>query len=463
MSELEEKTIMVELGFVNEVVEVSGDSGCIFIKELLDCCNSHNNKFKIFKNSKLFKKFILNSFTKKDLRKYSIEQFEELFLEFGYYSYTKGINKLRRLYKKIILERFRNTKSVRKLFRENFKKVSDGNLCMNPNVTGKFIDKMGISSLLEISLSTTLPFSYLKKYLDVLLSDRFYSNNLVNNKSLKEDFFGTFKKYVDWSVLSSREDFSEKFFEKYIKRCNLVRLIQNPVISEAFIRKHEKYIVNKVGSHKIWMNPNLSETFVNERFEQIYWDFVAKYNKILDENFYMKHEGDFKGEDFIPALLNMASNTTISLDYVMNHANNILIKNRFFDKVSLSEDRYFWEQILKRDKLTVKFLETHLNEISQTDITYNSNIPTEFFLKYPQFQTADFLLFNSSATTEMLYSYVEKMGKATAWSRISSSPLCDEKFIRKYKDNIDWSMVCFNKFRAEKQVDFSKDPLVKYL
>ena len=72
MSELEEKTIMVELGFVNEVVEVSGDSGCIFIKELLDCCNSHNNKFKIFKNSKLFKKFILNSFTKKDLRKYSI-------------------------------------------------------------------------------------------------------------------------------------------------------------------------------------------------------------------------------------------------------------------------------------------------------------------------------------------------------------------------------------------------------
>ena len=463
MSELDEKTIMVELGFVNEMVEVSGDCGCIFIKELLDCCNSHNNKFKIFKHSKLFKKFILNNFEKKDLRKYSIEEFEELFLEFGYYGYEKGIRKLRRLYKKIILERFRNTKSVRKLFKENFKKVSDPNLCTNPNITGKFIDEMGISSLLEISISTTLPFSYIKKYLDVLLADRFYSDNLANNKSLKEDFFGTFKKYVDWSILSSREDFSEKFFEKYIKRCNLIRLIQNPVISEAFIRKHEVYINNKVGSQMIWMNPNLSQTFVNERIEQIYWDFVAKHNRVLDEKFYMKHEGDFEGEDFIPVLLNMASNDTISLDYVMTHANITFIKNRFFNKFALSEDRFFWEQILKRDKLTVKFLETHLNEISQTDITYNSNIPTEFFLKYPQFQNVNFLLFNSSATSEMLYSYVEKMGNATVWSRISSSPLCDEEFIKKYKDNIDWSMLCFNKFRAEKQVDFSKDPLVKYL
>ena len=459
MSELEEKTIMVELGFVNEVVEVSGDSGCIFIKELLDCCNSHNNKFKIFKNSKLFKKFILNSFTKKDLRKYSIEQFEELFLEFGYYGYTKGINKLRRLYKKIILERFRNTKSVRKLFRENFKKVSDGNLCMNPNVTGKFIDKMGISSLLEISMSTTLPFSYLKKYLHIFLADRFYSNNLVNNKSLKENFFGTFKKYVDWSVLSSREDFSEKFFEKYIKRCNLVRLIQNPAISESFIRKHEVYIINKIGSQMIWMNPNLTE-----RFEQIYWDFLTRYNKVLDEKFYMKHEGDFKGEDFVPILINMASNTTISLDYVINHANTTLIKNRFFIKFALSLDRYFWEQILKRNNLTVEFLEAHSNQIiKQGNLTFNSNIPTEFFLNHPEFQSAEFLVFNSSATSEMLYSYVEKMGKAAEWSRISSSPLCDEEFIRKYKDNIDWRVLCFNKFRAEKDVDFSKDPLVKYL
>ena len=451
MSELESKTIMVSLVFTNEVVEVSGNCGCIFIRELLDCCDSHNNKFKIFKHSKLFKKFILNNFETKNLRNYNSEQFEELFLEFGYYGYTKGINKLRRLYKKIILERVRNTKSIRKLFRKNIHRVKCTKaLCSNPNVTGKFIEKMGILDMKEISMSETLPFSFIKKHLEELISNNFYSGSLANNKNLNEDFFGTFKKYVNWRSLSTREDFSERFFSKYIKRFNMFQLIKNPAISEAFVRKHEVYIRETITTQMMWSNPNLSETFVNERLDEVDWDTLVANNQVLDEKFYMKHQHKLDNNEIIG---NMAANSKISLEYIMSNVNEHLM-----------DDEYFWHCIFRRrSDLKLEFLEKYFKKIG-LEICLNSNVPIEFFLKYPQFQNNYFFQDNSLATSEMLHSYIKRIPDwSIDWNIISRSPACDEAFVEIYKNEIDWHGIIRNKFRAEKQVDWNQDPLSKYL
>ena len=451
MSELESKTIMVSLFFTNVVVEVSGDCGCIFIRELLDCAD-HTSQFFLNKKSTFFKSFILDNFNKKDLKNYTVEEFEKMFIEFGYYGYEKGIRKLRKIYKKIILERVRNTKSVRKLFREFIVKGNPSGLCSNPNVTGKFIEKMGIFDILEVSLSETLPLSFIKKHLEQILSNHMYADSLGGNMKLKESFFSTFKKYINFSYVSSRTDFSEAFFDKYIKRCDLFQLMKNPVISEAFIRKHENKIKQRPSLHSdiIWRNPNLSEEFVTERIDEVDWKVLADYNKMLDERFYMKHQDKIR--DFQEVLHYMTYNSIISLDYIIKNASERTLNSE-----------YFWYHIFGREDLTLEFLEKYMDKISHK-IYANANAPIEFFLKYPRFQNASFFAYNSLATTEMLNEYAERNQIGDyAIKCISESPACDEAFIRKYKNQVDWNKVFSNKFRAEKKVDFSKDPLVKYL
>ena len=130
----------------------------------------------------------------------------------------------------------------------------------------------------------------------------------------------------------------------------------------------------------------------------------------------------------------------------------------------LMDDEYFWHCIFRRrSDLKLEFLEKYFKKIG-LEICLNSNVPIEFFLKYPQFQNNYFFQDNSLATSEMLHSYIKRIPDwSIDWNIISRSPACDEAFVEIYKNEIDWHGIIRNKFRAEKQVDWNQDPLSKYL
>jgi hypothetical protein len=162
----------------------------------------------------------------------------------------------------------------------------------------------------------------------------------------------------------------------------MFQLIKNPAISEAFVRKHEVYIRETITTQMMWSNPNLSETFVNERLDEVDWDTLVANNQVLDEKFYMKHQHKLDNNEIIG---NMAANSKISLEYIMSNVNEHLM-----------DDEYFWHCIFRRrSDLKLEFLEKYFKKIG-LEICLNSNVPIEFFLKYPQFQNNYFFQDNSS-------------------------------------------------------------------
>ena len=164
----------------------------------------------------------------------------------------------------------------------------------------------------------------------------------------------------------------------------------------------------------IWTNPNLSQTFVNERIHNVHWEYLASTNKVLNETFYMEHLDKFNIEELVG---NMVVNSAINLNYIIDNASEDLLN-----------DGHFWYNVFQRDDVTLEFIEKHFDILLtfETGICNNPKVPIEFFIKYPQFQIQDFFINNNVATPQMLFDYIRQTGGYINWYKISSSSGCDE-------------------------------------
>ena len=102
--------------------------------------------------------------------------------------------------------------------------------------------------------------------------EKFFDENINNFK-------------VDYYKLSSSQQLSEDFIEKYINKVNWGCISQYQTLSEEFIEKH----IDKVDWDWISIYQTLSESFIEKHSDKIHWGCISQY-QTLSEEFIGKHK-----------------------------------------------------------------------------------------------------------------------------------------------------------------------------
>jgi hypothetical protein len=421
MCELDQNTIMVELGFVNEVVVVSGDDykdKCKLIKVLLeDNTNVEKIEIKVNFDSEYFKRFIVNNELECEelnvpfsvnLEKgifgefisYRNECFKSMFIQLGYFGADDTINLLRNIVKKVIRYRYVNHKSVENFLSENKKDLY--HIYSNPNISDSFVrsefeyilnagywptvcgnPSISLELLIEheehmnwTSVSKReLPIWFVVKYAEQLDWFAVCAFAALNDKFVDDIPIEFFQQRKKWKCLAMNHHLSEEFIEKNIGKGNIVinshidYLVQNKGLSEKFFLKYFKSLVYCALQSSLSCHPNLTATFYNKVIKEypymLSWQSLCSHPN-LPQSFFEEHKCVNVNE--------LAKNPNISFDFIKSIVSQKILNTQEF-KYHLYQNAQMDEKIIKR-----AISERKDNTICWNALVLNTSM-SEIFLK----------------------------------------------------------------------------------
>ena len=119
------------------------------------------------------------------------------------------------------------------------------------------------------SIENTRLSSYFKKYPDSKLQQKTRSKSWAQISRLKLpiSFIKTFKKDLDWILISSSTKLSESFIREFRHNVNWYYISWKQKLSESFIREFQ----DKVDWEQISDHQSLSESFIIEFQDKVHW------------------------------------------------------------------------------------------------------------------------------------------------------------------------------------------------
>jgi hypothetical protein len=458
MSELDEKTIMVELGFVNEVLVVDGEmlkNKCKLVHVLLeDNPTVEKIEIKINFNSEYFKRFVMNDELKhKDLNlpfslnleegplgvflNYSDQTLESMFLELGYFGADEAINFLRNIVKKIIRYKYVNHKSVEKFLIKNMRYLD--NIWGNPNITDACV-RRNIEHLIrddweQISENSTVSLELLMEY------ENYIDFQSVCKRELPTWFLHVYEEKLDeWDYVCQYSILDEIYIENMPSgRKNWRCLATNKHVPEAYIEKKITDKTISISSHISFLiqNKGLSENF-----------FLKYINSLI----YCKHKTGLSSHpnltaSFYNKLIKEYPSVMLDWNVLCEHPS---LPESFFVQNKHMTTPYRCYLLAKNPNISYKFITTLLPPfiINTSDFRsyYHENPRTD----------------EKTISEAML----REDPKTMCWNRLVSSTSVSENFVDKHADKIcliEFKEFVYNTFRFNHKVDYSNHYLTKYL
>ncbi len=423
----------MKLIFNNKTIELKENeecfNDCIFLKELLDC--DQNQNVTLDKESLFFENFILNNTLHlENFSKYNNKNFEDLFLEFGYYGYEKGIKQLRKIVKPYILRELANSKEVEQFFLDYPKFIKWPDIIQNPNISETFIEKL-IEQKEKVHWGYVASLGKYSEYFFRKYIERFPDGSICCNEDIPEECFSRLIKEIelnsdDWKRISFRINITEKFVEENIENITFKKLLYKHNISAEFLIKH---------------------------FDRIVWD-CSKYLMLYTGNreLYIKYIKDQKLQQKCfddKATIEEMEEIMNSDDGVLIHAiTKTTVPLEFFTKHILKFKNISWFYICqKRKDLNMKFLETHINIVDFPALSQNKNIPLDFLYKYIENKPFCWksLCLNTGIPESFFMKYIDKI----IWIKLCRNTNISEKFFTKYRKFVDIRELSSNKNISE--------------
>jgi hypothetical protein len=304
------------------------------IKKLLQCKilkQQHN------RTCNIFEKYILKNLDS-NFRTYLKETdtfFESLFLEFKYFGYDIGTEKLKIIVRKILSYKLRNLEKVEKFFIK-YKKI--------------------------------IPSVYLSHFDNPVIPEEVYEYHYKNFKSsaaehpnISLDFLLRHRELLENNEISGNPNLTEEFCEQYLLTRKNFRFTHiNCKFSDQFLKKH----LDRFSKNNLLMSPFVSEKFIEDNFEMECpnINYILS-RKNLSYEFIEKHKSKLNWD------IIWYSRFPLDLEFI----------EKYFDKVNLST-------LCTKEYLPLEFIEKYESKFSPEQIKdiirHNQNINEKFYEKY---------------------------------------------------------------------------------
>jgi hypothetical protein len=116
------------------------------------------------------------------------------------------------------------------------------------------------------------------KMRDVKLAIR---NGTVNERFIRDNVIELDKE--DWNVIFRYQKVSEKFIRDFYTECDFERIVVFQNLNEDFIKEIWNVIVHKGLCSVVTLYHQLSKEFLMDKFQDLYWPWVIKYQKAFRE------------------------------------------------------------------------------------------------------------------------------------------------------------------------------------
>ena len=359
---LDEKTIILEsisLSFDNEIVEVNGDCGCLYLRGLWSLIQEENKlDVKVCFDSYNFKNYILRcGLETDDFFNFTEDNFEKMFIEFGFFGAEKQLVLLEKICKKVLMEQKTGSREVRTFI-------------------GKILQE--------------------KKCVD----SYFFPNwkGLNNNPNFDSEFFGEHPEYISYPELCKNEALDESFFNKHRSKLEDDECWKNLFFNRSISLKYIKTFMDEKNKDNFFNIEKSNRDDLNECFMEENKNFLNMKHMLVCGNFNAEYL-----EKLVPDINTnwwwgfLASNKYLSKQFIIKYLKK------------LKKYPHFWANPC----VTLDIIENNIETVIWHKIANNINITSDFIRKYFHNLNAHGICTNPSVTEEILTEFQDELKSCT--------------------------------------------------
>lgn len=274
-------------------------------------------------------------------------------------------------------------------------------------------------------------------------SDYIDWSELSYNCKLDESFIEEYADYIHWSGVSKNSKLSEPFIDKWSHRVNWYLICMHQELSEDFIDNHK----DKVFWSAIAINQKLSEQFIEKHADKLFWESVLS-NQVLSSELILKHREKISYKDNIivngSTLQNLLETAKLVLEFQKTEEAKLtealnLAKKKLLEMDSLDKEI---AAIIKKLNLKCNVHEfSYIHEIGPWfSISAKCKLSERFIREFKDRVDWHWI----SRSQKLSEGFIEEFEDKVDWKYISECQKLSESFIKKHKDKVDWQLISQN-------------------
>lgn len=195
---------------------------------------------------------------------------------------------------------------------------------------------------------------------------------ISEHESLTESFIEENAMRLDWKAISKFQTLSEEFIKKHMKVVNMDLILQNQTLSLGFIETYKH--LNNFWYH-LSFNPHLTEDILETFSENWHWDMLVFFVP-LSEPFIEKYQNKIKRMDWH----NLVRKQKLSLSFLQKYEKRInftmLSLNQHItdDVLAYYESKLGWHFLSESVPLSFETVQTFIHRIDLELLKSNEHI-----------------------------------------------------------------------------------------